>query len=138
MSLNTIDLRAATLSRAELSRVIPRAEMDVSVASAAAIQLIDDVRERGEQALLDQAERLDRVRPDRVRIHADEITRATRALEPAVREALELAIDRVRTASKAQVPPPVMTQLGDGKLVGGDELEEEVEGSLEHPSLDLE
>ncbi|MGV8911097.1 MAG: histidinol dehydrogenase [Rhodoglobus sp.] len=114
MSLNTIDLRAASLSRAELSRVIPRAQMDVSVASASAIQLINDVRERGEQALLDQAERLDRVRPDRVRIHADEITRATRALEPAVREALELAIDRVRTASKAQVPPPVMTELGDG------------------------
>ncbi|EAR24042.1 histidinol dehydrogenase [marine actinobacterium PHSC20C1] len=114
MSLNTIDLRAATLSRAELSRVIPRAQTDVSVASATAIQLIDDVRERGEQALLDQAERLDGVRPERVRIHADEITRAMRALEPAVREALELAIDRVRTASKAQVPPPMMTELGDG------------------------
>jgi histidinol dehydrogenase len=117
MSLNTIDLRAATLSRAELSRVIPRAQMDVTVASATAIQLIDDVRERGEQALLDQAERLDRVRPARVRIHADEITRATRGLEPAVRGALELAIDRVRTASKAQVPPPIMTALGDGAEV---------------------
>jgi len=114
MSLNTIDLRAATLSRAELTRVIPRAQMDVSVASAAANQLIDDVRENGELALLDQAERLDGVRPERVRIHADEINLATRALEPAVREALELAIDRVRTASKAQVPPPVMTELGDG------------------------
>jgi len=114
MSLNTIDLRAATLSRAELSRVIPRAHMDVSAASAAAIHLIEDVRERGEQALLDQAERLDRVRPDRVRIHADEITLATRALEPAVREALELAIDRVRTASNAQVPQAIMTELGDG------------------------
>ncbi|MBH0099242.1 histidinol dehydrogenase [Salinibacterium sp. NSLL150] len=114
MSLNTIDLRSAALSRAELTRVIPRAQMDVSVASAAAIQLIEDVREHGEQALLDQAERLDGVLPERVRIHADEITRATRALQPAVREALELAIDRVRTASKAQVPPAMMTQLGDG------------------------
>ncbi|EPR75561.1 Histidinol dehydrogenase [Leifsonia rubra CMS 76R] len=117
MLLNTIDLRAATSSRADLSRVIPRAQMDVSAAFATAMLLIDDVRERGEQALLDQAERLDRVRPDRVRIHADEITRATRALEPAVREALELAIDRVRTASKAQVPPPIMTELGDGAEV---------------------
>ncbi len=117
MSLNTIDLRAATLSRAELTRVIPRAQMDVSIASAAANQLIDDVRENGELALLDQAERLDGVRPERVRIHADEINLATRALEPAVREALELAIDRVRTASKAQVPPPVMTELGDGAEV---------------------
>lgn len=114
MSLNTIDLRAASLSRAELSRVIPRAQMDVSVASEVSIQLIDDVRARGEQALLDQAERLDRVRPDRVRIHADEISRATHALEPVVREALELAIDRVRTASMAQVPPPVTTDLGEG------------------------
>jgi len=114
MSLNTIDLRTAVLSRAELARVIPRAQMDVSVASTSAVQLIDDVRENGENALLDQAERLDGIRPERVRIHADEITRATRALDSSVREALELAIDRVRLASKAQVPSPVMTELGEG------------------------
>jgi len=114
MSLNIIDLCSAALSRAELSAVIPRAQTDVSVASGTAIQLINDVREHGEQALLDQAARLDGVRPDRVRIHADEITRAMRALEPSVRDALELAIDRVSTASKAQVPAATMTQLGEG------------------------
>jgi histidinol dehydrogenase len=115
--MKTIDLRGAQPTRGELATLVPRAAMDVAAASEAARELIDDVRARGQIALLDQAERLDGVRPTHVRIHADAISAAVRTLDPAVRDALEEAIVRVRTASKAQVPQGGVTQLAGGAQV---------------------
>lgn len=115
--IQTIDLRSVQLGRADLAKVVPRARMDVSAASSVAASLIDDVVERGETALLDQAEKLDGVRPSRIRIHADQINKALAALDPAVRSALEEAIVRVRQASEAQLPVGTVTTLGDGAHV---------------------
>lgn len=115
--IQTLDLRGTRPTRAELGALIPRARVDVAVATAAAEQLIGEVRERGSAALLDQAERLDGVRPRGIRVGADEIARAVDALDPAVRAGLDEAIARVRRASAAQVPPPVVTGLGPGAVV---------------------
>jgi histidinol dehydrogenase len=112
--IQTIDLRGTTPSPAELLALVPRALTGVSVATDVAAELIADVRARGEQALLDQAERLDRVRPDRVRVADSEIAEAVDALDPAVRTAIEETIRRVRLASAAQVPPGVTTTIADG------------------------
>jgi histidinol dehydrogenase len=115
--MHTIDLRDLQPTRAELARLVPRAETDVEAATTIAAQLIDDVRQRGEAALLDQAERLDGIRPERIRIHADEVSRAVRALDPAVRSALEDSIARVRRATAAQVPQSTVTELAVGAQV---------------------
>jgi histidinol dehydrogenase len=115
--IQTIDLRDRSLSTTDLASVVPRAGMDVAAAADIAATLIGDVRERGEVALLEQALKLDGVSPERIRIHADQITRAVRDLDPAVRAALEGAIERVTLASKAQLPEPVVTTLGDGAEV---------------------
>ena len=115
--IQTIDLRDVQLNRADLSSIVPRAHTDVSSASEIAAGLIADVRERGEIALVEQAERLDGVRPARIRIHADQITKAVRRLDPAVREALEGAIERVTLASKSQLPQATVTELGPGASV---------------------
>jgi histidinol dehydrogenase len=115
--IQTIDLRDVNLGRTDLAGVVPRAQLDVAAASQIASDLIADVRSRGEIALLEQAERLDGVRPAAIRIHADHIGRAVRALDPAVRLALEGAIDRVTQASKAQLPLGTVTTLGDGASV---------------------
>ena len=115
--MHTIDLRDLPSSQADLARVIPRAITDVNAASAIAAQLISDVRERGEEALIEQAERLDGVRPERIRIHADEVSQAVRSLDPLVRDALEVAIARVRQATQAQVPASTVTELAPGAHV---------------------
>ncbi|AYF99196.1 histidinol dehydrogenase [Protaetiibacter intestinalis] len=115
--IQTLDLRGTRPTRAELGALIPRARVDVAVASEAAHALIEEVRERGSAALLDQSERFDRVRPARLRVGADEIAAAVEALDPAVRAALEEAIVRVRRASAAQVPAPAVTELGPGARV---------------------
>jgi len=115
--IQTIDLRDVLLNRADLSGIVPRAHTDVSSASEIALSLIADVRERGEIALLEQAERLDGVRPERIRIHADQISKAVHRLDPAVRDALEGAIERVTLASKSQLPQATVTELGPGATV---------------------
>ena len=115
--MQTIDLRDRTPSRSELASIVPRPATDVSVALDTARQLIDDVRDRGEVALLDQAERLDGVRPARLRASADDLSSALAGLDPAVRQALELAITRVRAATAAQVPAPVTSVLAPGAIV---------------------
>jgi len=112
--MQTIDLTDLQPSRLELARLVPRAQTDVSVASAISADLIDDVRRRGGEALLDQAERFDGVRPKHVRVHAEEIARAMGKLDPLVRDALEEAIVRVREASKAQLPVPTVTTIAPG------------------------
>ncbi len=115
--IQTIDLRGLKPSRAELLALVPRSLTDVNAASAIAQELVSDVRERGEEALLDQAERLDGVRPARVRQDVAHISAAVRALSVPVRDALEEAIVRVRAASEAQLPSPRVTTLGPGAEV---------------------
>ncbi len=115
--MRSLDLRHLQPSRAELVDLVPRASVDVSVATETAQALIDDVRSRGSLALLEQAERLDGVRPRHLRVHADEISAAVASLDPAVRDALEEAIARVRTATEAQVPAATVTELGPGAQV---------------------
>ncbi|RNE59458.1 histidinol dehydrogenase [Cryobacterium tepidiphilum] len=112
--IQTIDQRGTRLGLADLLAAIPRAATDVSVASEVAAGLIDDVRARGEAALLDQAERLDRARPTAVRVPAADIEQAVADLDPAVRAAVLETIRRVRAASAAQVPPTVTTTIADG------------------------
>lgn len=115
--LRTIDLRGTRPSASELLALVPRAATDVTAALDPARALIDAVREGGESALLDQAERFDRVRPAAVRVPAAELEAALDALEADVRSALESTIARVRAASAAQVPAPERTELADGAIV---------------------
>jgi len=115
--LRTIDLRGTRPTPTELLALVPRAATDVAAALEPARALIDDVRARGEAALLDQAERFDRVRPATVRVAASELAAARDALRPDVRRAVESTIERVRAASAAQVPAPERTVLATGAVV---------------------
>lgn len=115
--LSTLDLRGRALTAAELLAVVPRAATEVADASAAALALIDDVRERGAAALLEHAERFDGVRPDALRVPQTEIDLAVEQLDPALRAAVDETIRRVRLASAAQVPAPALTELADGARV---------------------
>jgi histidinol dehydrogenase len=114
--LRRLDLTTLPDDR-ELRALLPRPAVDVEAALPAVAELIRDVRERGEAALLEQAERFDRVRPDALRVPPETIADALTALPPDVRVALETAIARVRTGSAAQVPPPSSVELAPGAVV---------------------
>jgi histidinol dehydrogenase len=115
--LRTIDLRGRVLSPAELLAVVPRADAARDEALATAARLVDDVASRGEEALREQAARFDRVSDHAIRVPSDHLDEALRDLSPEIRTALDAAIARVRTASAAQIPAPVVTELGPGARV---------------------
>jgi histidinol dehydrogenase len=115
--IQQLDLRGGMRDRASLRHAIPRPVVDVEVASAAARDLISDVAERGQLALLDQTERFDGVRPANIRVPEHDIRAAVANLDPAVRMALEEAIRRVTIASEAQIPAPARTDFGGGAVV---------------------
>ena len=115
--LRTLDLRGQSLSPAELLAAVPRATAARSEALATAARLVDDVASRGEAALREQAEQFDGVTGHDIRVPASHLDEALEQLDPAVRAALEQAIDRVRAASAVQVPPPTTTTLAPGALV---------------------
>ncbi|MFS0913007.1 histidinol dehydrogenase [Microbacterium sp. 179-I 3D2 NHS] len=115
--MRTIDLRGRELSPADMLAAIPRAAQARAEALDAAIRIVDDVRDRGEEALREQAERFDGVTGHDLRVPTSQLSDALDELSSDVREALEEAIRRVRVASAAQVPPPQVTQLGPGARI---------------------
>ena len=62
----------------------------------AARRIVEDVRERGDEALLEYTERFDGVRPREIRVPKQEIDRAAESLTPDLRESFGVAIENVR------------------------------------------
>lgn len=115
--LRTIDLRGRTLTADELLAEVPRATEARDEALHTAARIVHDVAERGEAALREQAESFDRVRSHELRVPQAHLDEALATLDPTVRAALEEAIRRVREASAAQVPAPIVTTLAAGARV---------------------
>ncbi len=115
--MRTIDLRGRELSPADMLAAVPRATQARAEALDTAARIVEDVRERGEDALREQAERFDRVTGHAIRVPAEHIAEALEVLRPEVRSALEEAIRRVRSASAAQVPAPQVTEIGPGARI---------------------
>ena len=115
--IRTLDLRGSRPNRSELLSLIPRTEIDVDVASAAAQELIQAVRVSGSDALREQAQRLDRVTEYEIRVPQSHIDEAVAALSPELRSSLETAISRVRAGSAAQVPASVTTNIAPGATI---------------------
>jgi histidinol dehydrogenase len=62
----------------------------------AARRIVADIRERGDEALLEYTERFDGVRPDPIRIPIEEILEARDTLSPEIEESFQVAIENVR------------------------------------------
>jgi histidinol dehydrogenase len=111
------DLRGSLPDRAELHRLLPRAAVDVAATLATVEPIVGDVRRRGKAAILDATARFDGVTPAQLRVPAPELTAARAALDPDVRAALEIAIERVRVVHAAQRRTDVTTQVVAGGTV---------------------
>ena len=115
--LSVTDLRPLDTATADLSRIIPRANVDVSSVVPAVAPIIEQVRHGGEQTLLELAERFDGVRPPALRVPAEALEAALAGLDPRVRAALEESIRRARLVHAAQHPQDSTVELGEGAVV---------------------
>jgi histidinol dehydrogenase len=102
---------------ADLRGALPRAALDVETAAAAVAPVLEDVRLRGDAAVLVATERFDGVRLDSLRVPRAALAAALDALDPAVRVALETAIDHARAVHAAQLRTAHTTQVVPGGTV---------------------
>src|SRR5207237_5154721 len=103
------------------TRMLRRAEMQIDEGSERARPILQEVRQRGDEALLEFTERFDRVKltPDRLRVSRAEIEHAHQVLDTAVREAIEEAIGNVRAFHTRQMPHEEwFTQVAPGVMAG--------------------
>jgi histidinol dehydrogenase len=116
--MRRLDLRQSEATSArDYRHVVPRAALDVEHALDAVRPIVADVADRGDAALLDLAERFDGVRPASVRVPEEVLARASAALDPDVRQALETSIERARRVHADQRRTDVTTQVVPGGTV---------------------
>jgi histidinol dehydrogenase len=115
--MSRIDLRGQQLSTAGLRAVLPRGGVDVDSVVPKVRPIVDAIVERGAVAALDYGQTFDGVRPDTVRVPASRLSAALAELEPAVRAALEVAIERTRVVHADQRRTDTTTTLAPGATV---------------------
>jgi histidinol dehydrogenase len=112
-----IDLRGEELSTARLRAALPRGGVDVDAALPSVRPIVEAVAERGAEAALEYGESFDGVRPPTVRVPGAELDAALAGLDPDVRVALEVAIERTRAVHADQRRTDATTTLGPGATV---------------------
>ena len=116
--LRRLDLRARPLPRAAALRgLLPRAALDVDAVAEVVRPIVEDVRERGVDAVMDYAERFDKVRPARIRVPRETLNGVLAALDPAVRRALETSVERARAVHADQRRDDIVTRVVPGGVV---------------------
>lgn len=99
------------------AHAVPRAELDVDQALEAVRPIIEDVKQRGADAVLDAGERFDGVRPASLRVPAEALKAALAELDPAVRRGLEESIARLRVTCEAELEATVTTTVAEDATV---------------------
>ena len=111
----------ATMDVSQRARLLRRAEIQIDELIERVRPIIQEVRQRGDQALIEFTARFDRVQlaPDHLRVSREEIERAYQTLDTSVRGAIEHAIRNVRTFHQRQMPHEQwFTQVAPGVMAG--------------------
>ena len=91
--------------------------MDLDDAGEVIRPVLDAVRERGAEAVLEACEHFDGVRPASLRVPSAVIGDAAKRLDPSVRRALEVSIERARRVHADQRRVDVITEVVPGGSV---------------------
>jgi histidinol dehydrogenase len=113
--LRRIDLRGRR--DADLARELPRAALDVAQAVDQVRPVVEAVRDQGAAAVKEATARFDGVELADLRVPARALTAALQDLDADVRKALEEAIARCTTVSRAQLREDVVVDVVDGATV---------------------
>ena len=115
--IRTVDLRGKALNKAGYNAELPRAALDVAQAMALVEPILHRVKTGGESELIKLAQEFDGVTPASIRVPQQALDSALASLDPAIRTALELSIERVRKVHNDQVRADMTTNVVDGGTV---------------------
>ena len=111
----------SSMDASQRARLLRRAEIQIDELIERVRPIVQGVRQRGDEALIEFTARFDRVQltPERLRVSREEIDRAYQILDTPVRWAIEQAIRNVRTFHERQMPHEQwFTQVAPGVMVG--------------------
>jgi histidinol dehydrogenase len=114
--IRRIDLRGAAGS-VDYRAAVPRAELDVEAAAHLVRPVVEAVRDRGLEAVLEYTAQFDGVVLEDVAVPPAALARALEELAPAVRAGLEESIRRLRATSEAELERDVTTEVAPGAVV---------------------
>jgi histidinol dehydrogenase len=115
--IRTVDLRGKALTKAGYNNELPRATLDVAEAMRLIEPILHRVKTGNEAELIKLAEEFDGVTPPSICVPLKAIEEALVNLDPQVRAALELSIERVRKVHNDQLRNDKTTTVVDGGTV---------------------
>jgi histidinol dehydrogenase len=115
--IRQLDLRGKSLSKSEYAALLPRASMNVASAMSAISPILARVKSGNESELIKLATEFDGVTPKSIRVAKSEIDLALSKLDPKLRSAFEISIERVKKVHQDQVRQEKSTKVVDGGVV---------------------
>lgn len=99
---------------ADYAEICQRPHLDLTQLNQTVSELLADVRNRGDQAVIDYEERFDHVKLDALAVTQQEIDDACEGLDPELMEALKLAHENIRKFHESQRFESVKVETADG------------------------
>jgi histidinol dehydrogenase len=115
--MRLVDLRGQRLSKAGYTNVLPRAALDVAEAMKLIEPILLRVKNGDEKDLIALSKEFDGVAPSSIRVPREELTKALKELDPAIRTALEVSAERIRKVHNDQIRSEKTTRVVDGGTV---------------------
>lgn len=105
----------------QLNKIMKRAETDITGHMAVAKEVSDDVKKRGDDALIDYTAKFDKVHLtiDSIKVKPEEIEAGYNNLDVKTREAIEYAAKNIKNFHAKQMPEEMwFTEVDKGLMVG--------------------
>jgi len=115
--IRLVDLRGRNLSKAQYNNELPRATLDVAEAMKLIEPILHRVKNDDENELIKLAQEFDGIAPASIRVPQSVLDQALSELDPTIRKALELSIERVRRVHSDQTRSETITKVVDGATV---------------------
>ncbi len=102
------------------NRLLRRSEVEIGGTSQNIERIINDIKNRGDLAVLDYTEKFDDVKlgRDQIRVKQDRIERAKREVHPRKYDVMKEAAENIEKFHERQVPEDWMDEMANGVLAG--------------------
>lgn len=102
--------------KADIDTLFSRRSVRMSEAEAVVAPILDDIRKRGDAALVKYARKFDGLEGDTVRVEPERLRAAAAAVDDSLREAVEIASAQIRAYAKQQLPKEWSEEIGGVRL----------------------
>ena len=109
------------MTKEQYDFILKRAELDITEQMKIAKEVSDDIRNRGDEAVLEYTAKFDHVEltQDKMRVTEEEIEAGYKRLDKETREAIEYAYKNIYDFHEKQLPEEMwFTMVDDGLMVG--------------------